>query len=98
MYSPCTHQLSAPPPPPQPPRTVHPEVLFDTADVAPLLVENFPFDKYELEPSPLTQYILARRNPNFCWQVSSTPVTVANAHMYMYRLYHEGEVSTGFIN
>ena len=39
-----------------------------------MLVENFPFDKYELEPSPLTQYILERRNPNVCWQVMSGTV------------------------
>ncbi len=42
---------------------------FDTKDLPPLLVENFPFDKYELEPSPLTQFILQRRNSNVCWQV-----------------------------
>ena len=35
----------------------------------PLVVENLPFDKYELEPSPLTQYILERRQPNTAWQV-----------------------------
>ena len=34
-----------------------------------MLLDNLPFDKYELEPSPLTQYILERRNPNVCWQV-----------------------------
>ena len=60
---------SSPPTPSQPPRDACPVVLFDTTDVTPLLVENFPFDKYELEPSPLTQYILGRRNPNVCWQV-----------------------------
>ena len=42
---------------------------FDTSDVSPMLVEKFPFDKYELEPSPLTQCILAKRNSNVCWQV-----------------------------
>ena len=57
-------------PPPQPARDVHPVVLIDASDTEPMLVENFPFDKYELEPSPLTQYILERRNPNVCWQVS----------------------------
>ena len=54
---------------PQPPRDVHPVVWFSTVDTPPLLVENFPFDKYELEPSPLTQYILAKKNPHICWQV-----------------------------
>eukprot|EP00731_Ephydatia_muelleri_P030070 Em0021g593a len=52
-----------------PARDVHPVVLFDASDTEPMLVENFPFDKYELEPSPLTQYILEKRNPNVCWQV-----------------------------
>ena len=56
--------------PSQPPRNVHPIVWFSTVDTPPLLVENFPFDKYELEPSPLTQYILAKRKPNICWQVT----------------------------
>ena len=59
---PCTHI-------PQPPRDANPVLLFNTTDLPPLLVENFPFDKYELEPSPLTQYILGRRNPSICWQV-----------------------------
>ena len=34
-----------------------------------MVIDNLPFDKYELEPSPLTQYILERRQPNVCWQV-----------------------------
>lgn len=34
-----------------------------------MVIENLPFDKYELEPSPLTQYILARKQPTVCWQV-----------------------------
>lgn len=34
-----------------------------------MVIGNLPFDKYELEPSPLTQYILERRQPNSCWQV-----------------------------
>lgn len=33
------------------------------------MIENLPFDKYELEPSPLTLYILARKQPKVCWQV-----------------------------
>ena len=34
-----------------------------------MVIENLPFDKYELEPSPLTLFILGRKQPNFCWQV-----------------------------
>jgi len=40
----------------------------------PMVIDNLPFDKYELEPSPLTQYILARKQPTVCWQVSSANV------------------------
>ena len=34
-----------------------------------MVIENLPFDKYELEPSPLTQFILSRKQPSTCWQV-----------------------------
>ena len=52
-----------------PPRNAHPTITFDTKDSLPLLIENFPFDKYELEPSPLTQHILSRKNAhNASWQ------------------------------
>ncbi|KAI6649558.1 Integrator complex subunit 6-like [Oopsacas minuta] len=52
-----------------PPRSAHPTIYFDTKESHPLLIENFPFDKYELEPSPLTQYILSRKNThNSSWQ------------------------------
>ncbi|XP_074658084.1 integrator complex subunit 6-like [Tubulanus polymorphus] len=58
---PNTHKL--------PPRNAHPCVRFSCTPCEPMATENFPFDKYQLEPSPLTQYILERRNPNMCWQV-----------------------------
>ncbi len=35
----------------------------------PMIIDNLPFDKYELEGSPLTLYILARKQPKICWQV-----------------------------
>lgn len=35
-----------------------------------MIIDNLPFDKYELEPSPLTLFILGRKQPNYCWQVS----------------------------
>lgn len=35
-----------------------------------MVIENLPFDKYEMEPSPLTQFILARKQPTVCWQVN----------------------------
>lgn len=52
-----------------PPRTAHPQIRFTCQQNEPIIVENVPFDKYELEPSPLTQYLLERRQPNVCWQV-----------------------------
>ncbi|XP_048192022.1 integrator complex subunit 6-like [Perognathus longimembris pacificus] len=52
-----------------PPRTSHPIVKFSCVDCEPLVIDKLPFDKYELEPSPLTQYILERKSPHTCWQV-----------------------------
>ncbi|KAL4220725.1 Integrator complex subunit 6 [Mactra antiquata] len=51
------------------PRSAHPNVQFSCTSCEPMVIDNLPFDKYELEPSPLTQYILERRQPNVCWQV-----------------------------
>ncbi|XP_025071251.1 integrator complex subunit 6-like isoform X3 [Alligator sinensis] len=53
----------------QPPRTAHPVVRFSCVDCEPMVIDKLPFDKYELEPSPLTQYILERKSPHTCWQV-----------------------------
>lgn len=53
----------------QPPRSAHPHVRFSCADTEPMVVDKLPFDKYELEPSPLTRYILERKSPHTCWQV-----------------------------
>ncbi|KAL6485287.1 hypothetical protein MHYP_G00073320 [Metynnis hypsauchen] len=52
-----------------PPRMAHPQVRFSCVDSEPMVVDKVPFDKYELEPSPLTQYILERKSPHTCWQV-----------------------------
>ncbi|XP_044161877.1 integrator complex subunit 6-like isoform X2 [Bufo gargarizans] len=52
-----------------PPRTAHPVVKFSCVDCEPMVIDKLPFDKYELEPSPLTQYILERKSPHTCWQV-----------------------------
>ncbi|KAJ8266934.1 hypothetical protein GJAV_G00136350 [Gymnothorax javanicus] len=52
-----------------PPRTAHPIVRFSCVDCEPMVIDKLPFDKYELEPSPLTQYILERKSPHTCWQV-----------------------------
>ncbi|XP_038631204.1 integrator complex subunit 6 isoform X2 [Scyliorhinus canicula] len=52
-----------------PPRTAHPVVRFSCGECEPMVIDKLPFDKYELEPSPLTQYILERKSPLTCWQV-----------------------------
>uniref|UniRef100_A0A3P9MJF9 Integrator complex subunit 6 like n=1 Tax=Oryzias latipes TaxID=8090 RepID=A0A3P9MJF9_ORYLA len=52
-----------------PPRSAHPLVRFSCVDCEPMVIDKLPFDKYELEPSPLTQYILERKSPHMCWQV-----------------------------
>uniref|UniRef100_A0A3B4YR05 Integrator complex subunit 6 like n=1 Tax=Seriola lalandi dorsalis TaxID=1841481 RepID=A0A3B4YR05_SERLL len=52
-----------------PPRSAHPMVRFSCVDCEPMVIDKLPFDKYELEPSPLTQYILERKSPHMCWQV-----------------------------
>ncbi|OCT67712.1 integrator complex subunit 6-like [Xenopus laevis] len=52
-----------------PPRTAHPVVRFSCLDCEPMVIDKLPFDKYELEPSPLTQFILERKSPHTCWQV-----------------------------
>ncbi|XP_068687441.1 integrator complex subunit 6-like [Montipora foliosa] len=51
-----------------PPRDAQPSVMFSCNNSEPLVLDNLPFDKYELEPSPLTQYILERKSPSTCWQ------------------------------
>jgi integrator complex subunit 6 len=52
-----------------PSRSAHPVVLFSCEDSPPLVIDNLPFDKYELEPSALTQFILERKMPSACWKV-----------------------------
>jgi integrator complex subunit 6 len=52
-----------------PPRSAHPTVKFACTPCDPMAVENIAFDKYELEPSPLTQYVLERAQPSVAWQV-----------------------------
>ncbi|TKR73154.1 hypothetical protein L596_020496 [Steinernema carpocapsae] len=52
-----------------PPRKAHPVIQFKCDPCPQQLNNDFPFDKYELEPSALTQMILERRQVNVCWQV-----------------------------
>lgn len=53
----------------KPKRSAHPLVRFKCDPSDPMAIDEIPFDKYELEPSPLTQFILERRQPNVAWQV-----------------------------
>ncbi|KAG9510749.1 Integrator complex subunit 6-A [Fragariocoptes setiger] len=52
-----------------PPRTAHPIVKFTCSNSEPHNIEGLPFDKYELENCPLTQFILSRKQPQVAWQV-----------------------------
>ncbi|CAF0743272.1 unnamed protein product [Adineta ricciae] len=51
-----------------PARSAHASIKFQTIP-CPTGGDKLPFDKYELEPSPLTQYILERRQPTMAWPV-----------------------------
>ncbi|CAF3070246.1 unnamed protein product [Rotaria sp. Silwood2] len=51
-----------------PSRSAHALIKFQTTPCT-TVTDKFPFDKYELEPSPLTQYILERRQPTMAWPV-----------------------------
>ncbi|KAJ8015097.1 hypothetical protein DPEC_G00022600 [Dallia pectoralis] len=70
-----------------PPRSAHPMVRFTCVDCEPMVIDKLPFDKYELEPSPLTQYILERKSPHMCWQVfvnsSGKPSDLAQPFGYL---------------
>lgn len=52
-----------------PQRTAHPIVKFNCSGVEPHVMDSLPFDKYELEPSALTKYIIYRQQPQVAWQV-----------------------------
>lgn len=52
-----------------PARLAHAPIKFQTTP-CPTVNDRFPCDKYELEPSPLTQYILERRQSTMAWPVT----------------------------
>ena len=43
-------------------------IVFSAVDMQPTLLDNFPFDKYEVESCALTQRLLAREQGT-CWQI-----------------------------
>ena len=57
-----------------------------------MAIENMPFDKYELEPSPLTQYILERKQPNVAWQVINTLYIVTTGQDILKHVYETGVI------
>ena len=65
-----------------PPRHAHPVISFSCGGVELVnQVDQLPFDKYELEPSALTRYILERRQPHILWQVNSNCSNIAHLCM-----------------
>ncbi|XP_058444096.1 integrator complex subunit 6 [Malaya genurostris] len=51
-----------------PPRDAHPKIKIITPCCdEPVMLRNFPIDKYELEPSPLTLQILSKKESNKVW-------------------------------
>ena len=57
-----------------------------------MIIDNLPFDKYELEPSPLTLFILARKQPKVCWQVY---IQVRSAGInWLIDYFSDGQLST----
>lgn len=52
-----------------PPRYATPTLKFSSKDCKPLCLQNFAFDKLELESSPLTVALLERNRTDVCWQV-----------------------------
>ena len=69
-----------------PQRSAHPKVNFTCVNQEPMIIDNLPFDKYELEPSPLTLYILARKQPKVSWQVyvQGSSKTTESGHPFGY--------------
>lgn len=63
-----------------PPRDAHPRIkIILIPHDEPPIVRNFPIDKYELEPSPLTLYILSKKDPNKVY-----PLIVVNSNGGLY--------------
>jgi hypothetical protein len=54
---------------PLPPRTALPVLRVATTDANPSVPDNFPFDKYDLEPSELSDFVRRELSPSACWPV-----------------------------
>lgn len=64
-----------------------------------MVIDKLPFDKYELEPSPLTQYILERKSPHTCWQVLilTCPLNVCNHSGILESFLEVSKVNLGIV-
>jgi integrator complex subunit 6 len=49
------------------PRDAHPRIILGVKPTEPIVVEGLPFDKYELEGSTLTSWILGKKKTSLCW-------------------------------
>ncbi|KAL7031953.1 hypothetical protein ACKWTF_007180 [Chironomus riparius] len=59
-----------------PPRDAHPRIKISLiSQDEPQIVRNFPIDKYEMEGSPLTLWILSKKDPNKVY-----PIVVVNSN------------------
>jgi hypothetical protein len=71
----------------QPFRSAHPNVKFTCTSQEPMVIENLPFDKYEMETTPLTQFILAHKQPTVYWQVTYKIMYCSLRFFYILYLY-----------
>lgn len=73
-----------------PARDAHPRIKINLLPHdEPQIVRNFPLDKYELEPSPLTLWILSKKDPNKCYPLCVVNSNGSNMHdpMSQFRLH-----------
>jgi integrator complex subunit 6 len=71
-----------------PPRDAHPRIKINLmAYDEPQIVRNFPIDKYELEPSPLTLWILSKKDPNKVYSLSVVTANGIHDPMAQYRMH-----------
>lgn len=72
-----------------PPRDAHPRIRISLIPHdEPQYVRNFPVDKYELEPNPLTHWILSKKDPNKVYPLIIVNSNGGNIHdpMSQYRM------------
>ena len=78
-----------------PQRSAHPTLKFTCTNQEPMIIDNLPFDKYELEPSPLTLFILGRKQPNYCWQVFIQVLSVRMCQKQLTNVSKQGSTKNG---